>query len=240
MKIPASVIPYLTGESFSSGLEINFEYDEDDYIYQSRADILSKLCLDKKIIHLGCADHASVIKRKLKRNKWLHKKLCDAAQRCYGVDISQEGIEIIKGLGYTDVAALNIIEDTSEIIFSEKWDYMLIPEVLEHVNNPVSFLEAIRKKYKGVVDKLVITVPNAFNRRIFVRAIKGIEVINTDHRYWFTPYTLAKVAMNAGLTVDKMMTCRGGIVKRRSFLSNAYYRKRPLLRGDIVMVTNNI
>ena len=31
-----------------------------------------------------------------------------------------------------------------------------------------------------------------------------LEIINSDHRFWFTPYTIAKVLVSAGYKPDKI------------------------------------
>ena len=55
----------------------------------------------------------------------------------------------------------------------------------------------------GYSGKYVITVPNAlcFTRKAVF--MNGFERINTDHRYWFTPYTIAKVMYEAGIMPEE-------------------------------------
>ncbi|MEX0741590.1 MAG: hypothetical protein WD079_02255, partial [Phycisphaeraceae bacterium] len=67
---------------------------------------------------------------------------------------------------------------------------------------------------------------------------RGCELINTDHRYWFTPYTLGKVAVEAGLMPREVRMCRNGIVKRRSIMKNRLMRRRPLNRGGILLIAD--
>jgi hypothetical protein len=238
MRISADGLPYLNGEKFSNGYRIGFDYDEQDRLYRSRIDVLSELCADRQVIHLGCVDHdVKQIRKKLKRNKWLHKRLCDVSERCLGIDISEDGIRYLREkLGFDDVSVIDITAGKDSTITSQPWDYLLIPEVLEHIDNPVAFLSAIRDNYRDHIRQVVITVPNAFSRDINRLARKGFEGINTDHRYWFTPYTLSKVVTQAGISIDNIIMCKGGIVKKRSFIRNRYFRKHPLLRGNIVLL----
>ncbi len=238
MRISSDGLPYLHGEKFSNGYRIGFDYEQQDWLYRSRIDVLREICSGLQLIHLGCVDHDyDMIRKKLKHDKWLHKHLCDVSGRCLGVDISTPGIQFLKEtLGYEDVEALDIIEDNSDTINNSKWDYLLIPEVLEHINNPVSFLSAINSKYHQNIDRVVITVPNAFSKDINRLASKGYEGINTDHRYWFTPYTLSKVVTQAGIQIENIIMCKGGIVKQRSIFRNRYFRRHPLMRGNIVLI----
>jgi hypothetical protein len=236
MRFPESVSQYLAGDAYSNGLDILFELDGADRVYRSRSDVLAGMCAGKDVIHVGCVDHdVSSIVKKQKRNKWLHGVLCASARRCYGVDIEEEGIRYLREeLGYTDVAALDIIEQPNETLDTTQWDYLLVPEVLEHVNSPFDFLAGLHGRFSGNVGKLVVTVPNAFARENFRHAVKGVEIINSDHRFWFTPYTLGKLAVLAGYAIDNITMCRHGKVKRRSFIKNRYYSRHPLLRSDIV------
>ena len=80
----------------------------------------------------------------------------------------------------------------------EMWDYMILGELIEHVDNPVAFLRTIKQKFQGKVNKIIITVPNAFNILSAKYMKKNVECINSDHRYWFSPYTLLKVATLSG------------------------------------------
>jgi len=86
---------------------------------------------------------------------------------------------------------------------------MVLGEILEHVDNPVDFITRLRIKYKDKIKGLIITVPNAFRKRNFYNAFRNIEKINSDHRYWFSPYTITKVLHQGGCGVEKMYMCAG-------------------------------
>ena len=94
-----------------------------------------------------------------------------------------------------------------------QFDYVILGEMLEHVNDPVFFLRNIKEKLKSNVSKIIITVPNALRfRRVFDRFYNrgnriNEEYINSDHRYWFTPYTIAKVCMQSGIYPEKLFFC---------------------------------
>ncbi|MDN5338800.1 MAG: hypothetical protein PWQ20_1870 [Thermotogaceae bacterium] len=79
-----------------------------------------------------------------------------------------------------------------------------------------------------------MTAPNALRYSNFIFAQKNIEVINSDHRYWFTPYTLSKIALMAGIKpID--------IVLAETYPNNDVeygnlIRKYPLFRDDIILI----
>lgn len=238
MKIQNDDLPYLSGQKFSNGRAFEFRFDAADTQYRSRTDVLTDLVRDKQIIHVGCVDHdVASIEKKIKKGKWLHKELDETAMRCLGVDINQDGVDYINNtLGYADVMVADVTGDPVAELANEHWDYFLLPEVLEHIDNPVTFLQRIHANFRDNVGQLIITVPNAFTPDNVRNARQGKEVINTDHRYWFTPYTLAKVVMAAGFRVANITMCRHGRVKKRSVIKNRWFSRHPLMRSDIVML----
>ena len=243
MEFDPSVQNYLTGLDFSSGLSLDIAKKENHIL--DRICILEKLSKDKKIIHLGCCDHIPLIQKKIENNIWLHSRLCNSSKRCVGIDINEDGINYLKNyLGYEDVLCGNIIEEEFNIIKEEHWDYMIIGEILEHVDNPCLFLSGIQKKYHGVVDKLVITVPNALSYQNMKHTFSNKEYINTDHRYWFTPYTLGKIVTLAGMKVEKFFFCvpfprSNGVfyyINPKSILFDFIYKHYPSTRETLLMV----
>ena len=72
-------------------------------------------------------------------------------------------------------------------ITGSRWDYAVFGEIIEHIDDPVHFLKTFRQRFGGSVNRFIITVPNIYNKQHFTNMLKYREVINSDHRYWFTP-----------------------------------------------------
>jgi 2-polyprenyl-3-methyl-5-hydroxy-6-metoxy-1,4-benzoquinol methylase len=89
-------------------------------------------------------------------------------------------------------------------ITSRQWDYMILGEILEHVDNPCDFLKTLNRLYRNNVDKIIISVPNAFCFYNFRNIQNGFEMINSDHRSTFTAYTLNKILYLAGFQLDDL------------------------------------
>ncbi len=239
MLIPAGIHPYLVGEKYSNALQIAFEFDDEDFKYRTQIDILCDMARGKKVVHLGCVDHnVDTIRHKIKRKKWLHSRLCQNAQRCHGVDIEAEGIRYIQEeLGFNDTSCTDIFSDQfRNIAAGDSWDYLFIPEVLEHIDDPSGFLRNIAMHFSQFFEKIVITVPNGISQDNLKLAKKGYEVINSDHRFWFSPFTLAKTVNSAGIEVEKMLMCRHGTINWRALRRNRFFKKHPLLRNDILCI----
>ena len=144
------------------------------------------------------------------------------------------GIEYLASIGYDDVLSGDLNGgDIFPKVASDHFDYAIFGEVLEHVDNPVAFLGDFRALYKDTVDRVVVTVPNAFRHNNVKALLSSDEVINTDHRYWFTPFTIAKVATRAGLVVeDVFMTT----FSTHSLWRRILFRLFPLVADDIVCI----
>ena len=225
---------YLKGVEFSNSLVVKHSAAESKIIY--RIELLKALCEGKHIVHLGFTDHIPLILAKLNSKNWLHHELTKVSSRCMGIDINQEAVEYVREIiGIQDVFVHDILstEKLPELT-SVKWDYLLIGEVLEHIDNPVFFLQSIREKYKGCFSKIIITVPNALELTNIRGVFKHNEIVNSDHRFWFTPYTLAKVANSAGFSI--VSYCYSQSFRPDSAFGRFLLRQFPMLREGIIMI----
>lgn len=201
MKINENILPYLHGEKFDPSLKLEISQPENTII--SRFSFIESYCKDKKVIHLGCCDHIPLIEEKIKNKVWLHKLILDVAKKCIGIDVNQEGVDFLsENLKISDVHCADITSENIKVIKDGQWDYLIMGEILEHINNPLEFMNKIKSNYGKNIKKVIITVPNAFAYDNFKFAVKHFELINSDHKYWFTPYTLSKILMNAGYSID--------------------------------------
>lgn len=238
MRINQEVLPYISGEKFSTGLKINFLLDNNDYIYQERVSVLREMCRDKKVLHIGCIDHnPEVVSDKIAKGKWLHIEITNSASFCRGVDINSEGIQYIKdNLGIDNIFNCNILTDELPEELKIEWDIVIIPEVIEHLNDPINFLREVKNRIR--TKQIVVTVPNAFTLESINLAKQHIESINTDHRFWFTPYTLVKNLHEAGLKAEYIVMCHNGRINQYKWMKNWKLSRKPLLRSAIIAVCN--
>lgn len=222
-------------ESIQPGYRFVFADKADTVL--TRIKKLEKIVKGKRVIHLGCADHQALIPRKIKAGKWLHKKLTDVASRCVGIDIDQECITYIRDtLGYDNVYCSDLLHDALPIALDGHWDYILLGEVLEHIDNPVSFLQAIRTKLMHRVDNIIITVPNSLWLNNIISGLRHEEFINSDHRFWFSPYTLSKVASQGGFSPEELHFCMNGDIRAYAWWKRYILKHYPIFREDIILV----
>lgn len=200
MKLDETTLEYLKGNKFSNSLSVPYDYLEP---IPKRIALLTGLSKNKRIIHLGCLDHLPLIAGKIASGQWLHKELTQVASVCLGIDIDSETLKYVKAnFGFTNIILGDFTKSKLNEIIDRQWDYAILGELLEHIDNPVDYLTSVRNNYAGCLEKIIITVPNAWTRTSMRLASQSIELINSDHRYWFTPYTLSKVVMQAGMTVE--------------------------------------
>ena len=187
-----------------------------------RADRLVELARGRRLLHVGCCDHLPLVREKMAQGIYLHQNLVAAAQRCVGVDTNAEGVALLRGLGFAEVFEPADAPD-------DAYDQCLLADVIEHVGDPVSFLRAMRRHRFG---ELVVATPNAFRWR---NSLPGAELINTDHRFWFTPYTLCKVLVDAGYEPVAVELCHGDYATWRGALAARLADLVPRWRESLIV-----
>jgi hypothetical protein len=187
-----------------------------------RADRLVELARGRRVLHVGCCDHLPLVRDKMRQGLYLHQNLCKAASHCVGLDTNEEGVALLQELGFPEVFTPTNAPDAS-------YDVCLLADVIEHVGDPVSFLRSMRQHYFG---ELVVATPNAFRWR---NSLPGGELINTDHRFWFTPYTLCKVLVDAGYEPTAVELCHGDYVSWRGALAARCADLVPRWRDSLIV-----
>lgn len=224
---------YLKGEKFSDDYTFNVS---NQTVRASREEYIAQLVSDRYVIHLGFADHSTNISRKIDNGTWFHNILCHSAEKCIGIDINREAIDYVeKTHGISDVYYGDITKNDIDVIKTEKWDYLILGEVLEHIQNPIEFLEMIKENYGDSIDKIIITVPNAFYYRNFINNLSGIEQVNPDHKYWFTPYTLLKNVVSSGYDAEELVILDNKVEEDRSVKLNFKGRLVQNLLNRVVL-----
>jgi glycosyltransferase involved in cell wall biosynthesis len=143
---------YLKGEKFSNSLK--FEVTSDPEIVY-RLEFLKEISKNKNIIHIGFTDHKDLILDKMKKGIWLHKLLLDSAKLCVGIDINCESVNFVRDeLNIDNVYCIDILKDEiPEDILNINWDFVILGEVIEHIDNPVLFLKELREKIGKISKK---------------------------------------------------------------------------------------
>lgn len=191
-----------------------------------RADRLVELSRGQRVLHIGCCDHLPLIRDKVRLGIYLHQILCQAASLCVGIDTNVEGVALLHELGFPEVYT----PDTAPAgALAVDYELCLLADVIEHVGDPVSFLRSMRR-YR--FERLVVVTPNAFRWR---NSLPGGELINTDHRFWFSPYTLCKVLVDAGYEPERVELCHGDHASWRGTLAARVMDRFPRWRETLLV-----
>ncbi|MDG2455628.1 MAG: methyltransferase domain-containing protein [Bacteroidia bacterium] len=197
-----SVKPYLKREKFINSLHVNLPKEALDI--PRRIDHIINLTKGKKVLHLGCCDHIPLIKEKINNGTWLHSLISEHSTKCVGIDIDKNAIDFVTNdCGVNNVIYGDIMHELPSSVKDENWDVIVLGEILEHIDNPVQFLTTLKENCPNVKE-IIVSVPNVMNLSFFKNMKNGVEAINSDHRYWFTPYTLAMVMSQATLELDEI------------------------------------
>lgn len=229
---------YANGEQFENLLVVPITQHG---TIRSREAVIRERIVGKRILHIGCLDHVPLIAEKIAAGTWLHQILTKASDTCLGLDIDQSGIDLVRSeYGFENIVYADLISgDGSERFRNEYWDYAVFGEVLEHIENPVQFLSRFLELTEGRVGSVLVTVPNAFRRANWLGTLRSREKVNSDHLYWFTPYTLCRVLNRAGWKTRSIEHCEFGESDRLSTtLKRSIIRHLPMLAEDLVAVAD--
>jgi len=83
-------------------------------------------------------------------------------------------------------------------------DYILIPDVLEHIENSRDFLVGIQKVLLGSNCKAIFTTPNAFAIKTFLPVFFGLDFTHPDHCSIHNEFTIQHAMNDANLKVIKL------------------------------------
>lgn len=148
----------------------------------NKSTMVKKLCRDKEVLDIGCVgqdiDYSSL--------NWIHNQVKEIASSIMGVDINTDGINQINNMGYK-------VYHYDDMPKDKNFDILMMLDVIEHVNNPIDFLNDYQKFLKEN-GKIIITTPNS-NRAInFVNIFfKNEYSLNYEHTFWFCPKTFLEV-----------------------------------------------
>lgn len=217
MRLDKQVDAFLTGRDFSSGRR----FETGGAKRESRNQLITRLSRGQRVLHVGCADHAPLIEEKRRQGVYLHDVLTEVAELVVGIDTNAEALDDMRRLGIMD------LYHTRDLPQDLQFDLIVAADVIEHVGDVEAFLRSLRPHGCD----LLVTTPNAL--RMANRLSWAAELVNTDHRYWFSPYTLAKAVSEAGYTIDEV--CYTDDFPRRQPVRSALKAKFPLSRDGIAI-----
>jgi SAM-dependent methyltransferase len=169
-----------------------------------RVDLIEEVCRGKRVLHLGCTN-APYTRESIQNCTLLHKTIADSADSVIGLDSDEEGLNILRGLGYQGLVLGDLLR-LDELNLNNDFDVIIAGEIIEHLNDPGQFLRGIRRLMSPATD-LVITTVNAYCGMRFLqyglRGKGGVnEPVHPDHVAYYSYSTLSLLLRRHGLSVN--------------------------------------
>lgn len=210
-----------------------------------RIEEVRSLVRGRRVIDLGFVDEGQM-SPKSAGGTWLHDVVRSEAGECVGIDADSNGVAHARELGFD--AHTGDVEDAEALaaLGLEPAEVVLAGELIEHLDHPGRFLEAV-KRLTAPRAALVLTTPNAHALTNTLGALAGRELVNPDHVAWFSWRTLETLLTRHGWRLDELAYYRFPRVesgpRATRLLFNAYqtaalplFRLRPNLADGILVV----
>jgi len=206
---------------------------------------VTALVRGKSVIDLGFVDEGRLLS-KYDHGIWLHEQVAAEARTAVGIDADEAGVARARELGFSAHAA--DVEDAGSLagLGVEPAEVVLAGELLEHLDRPGAFLDAV-KHLVAPGGSLVLTTPNGHALTNVLAGIVGRELVNPDHVGWFSWRTLVTLLGRHGWRVESVSyypfprVQSGAAAPRVAFntyqaLLRPVFRLRPNLADGIIVV----
>ena len=196
-----------------------------EFSSRSRFDILESLAKGKKVLDLGCVDHA-IIEGHTDSEWFLHGRLVRSAESVKGLDYEGESIRVLRERGF------DVVQGNAENFdLGEKYDMVVAGEIIEHLTNHRGVLDSVRRHLRED-GEIVMSVPNSGALfYVFGTLLFGHETDSWDHTCMFTPITFCVLLRKCGFRAKRIILNQPGF-------GNMYHHSALWMK--ILGITNNI
>lgn len=145
------------------------------------------------VLDIGAIEHNLEYTRS---NNWKHRRLIARAKKVVGVDILKEYAGALNREGFD----IRVCDATSDEYLGEKFDFVILGDVIEHVSNPINLVEfSLRHLNKG--GEVIIKTPNPYYISSIKKMLKGQPFVNLEHISWITPTMMLEIARRANCSL---------------------------------------
>lgn len=204
-----------------------------DITFVDRVGYLCELARGKKVLHLGATDSPGT-KVAAQQGQLLHFQLSKVSEQLIGMDLDHEMIQWLSDHHQAVNIKCGDVESFEDYPQGD-FDVIIAGEILEHLNNPGKALDCLRTIAQSST-KLVITVPNTYSFKGYVRAVLGYELIHPDHILHHSPHTLKVLLERHGFAVENFFSYVNGGSGLFASTANQFIRLNPRLAEGIGVV----
>lgn len=187
-----------------------------------KREFILNYCKGKKVLDVGCVGQDVDMNNEL----WLHNGIKKVANSLVGVDIQKKGLEIMKENAF-DVLHVDELK-----VSKEKYDLIVMGDVIEHVDSAVEFL----KFYKPFLSdsrgggEMLISTPNFLSAKSIISTLLfNFHSVNEEHTMWLCYKTFFEICNRCEMEIvdfywikplQKIRNSRGWVMKLVLTLSN--------------------
>lgn len=107
---------------------------------------LMKLAEGRRVLHIGCADALAEVEHKAQEGRFLHARLAQTARELWGCDIDAKVLDRLRELFAMEHLVLADAQNLKlEDVGGRPFEMAIAAEVIEHLTNPGSLLESVRR-----------------------------------------------------------------------------------------------
>ena len=177
---------------------------------------LEALSTSKVVVHLGCTDWPNQIEQ-ITKNNLLHIQIMAVAKYVVGIDVDADGINHLQKMYIKNDFICGDISNSTVIqrnLIDLQPDYILAPDVLEHIEYSRDFLKGIEAVLSRTKAIGVFTTPNAFALKTFIPAFFGLDFTHPDHCLIHNEFTISHAMNDANLRILKIAYVSRNISER--------------------------
>lgn len=147
---------------------------------------------DKDVLDIGICEHDL---SHMRHPSWRHASFRRSARRLVGIDIIEDLISLLKSEGYNAM----LCDATSDTDLGERFDFIHLGDIIEHVDNPVALLR-FAERHLRPDGKIIVSTPNPFYLGFVLRNWwRGTFIANFEHVSWITPSMALELGRRANL-----------------------------------------
>ena len=166
------------------------------------SDFVTNFVRDRSVLDIGVAQHDIA---KVDSPTWKHEKIRKVAARTVGVDILEDQVHELVRRGYD----VRVADATSAEDLGERFDRVVVGDVIEHVGNPVALLQFAKRHLKpgGLA---LFTTPNPLFIVYTLQALRSGPLIpNAEHVSWISPTMALELGHRADFPLSSYWHVQG-------------------------------
>jgi SAM-dependent methyltransferase len=166
-------------------------------------DIFDNFITNQSVLDIGIVEHDI---SHIESPTWKHKYIKERAAHVLGIDIVPKGIKFLKERGFN----VRLADATSDEDLGERFERVVIGDVIEHVDNPIRLLQ-FAARHLATDGLILVSTPNPYwIKHILTTLVKGTAVTNADHVSWVSPSAALEIGRRAGLRLREYWLMRLG------------------------------